>query len=184
MKTPIWIATALIALLLGTEAAAASCEDVLKTGAYNCRFLSQTGENFEGCMRFVVPGVVGEFDIRSHIEFPAGARNLLGGCSCRAKVGLWVEFDEATTFDCLEPRQNALLISGQASILRIAKGQTMTPDGDSMIFTCERSLLAKSPSVACPACVSAGEPCGGDICCEGLVCRGVIGGPPPTCQPQ
>jgi hypothetical protein len=177
MKTPIWIATALIVLLLGTEAAADSCEDVLKTGAYSCRFLRQTGETFAGCMRFVVPGEVGEFDIRSHLEFPSGARNLLGGCSCRARVGFGgVEFDEATTFDCLEPRQDALLISGQASRLAITRGQTMTPDGDSMVFACTRP-----PGLVCPACVPAGQPCGGDICCEGLVCKGVIGAPP-TCQ--
>src|SRR5262245_27228120 len=98
MKRTIWISTALVLLLLGTEAAAGTCEGVLKTGAYNCRFLRQTGESFEGCMRFVVPGEVGEFDIRSHLEFPAGSRNVLGGCSCRAKVGFGVEFDAATTF--------------------------------------------------------------------------------------
>ncbi len=182
MKTPLWIAIALIALLLGTEAGATSCEDALRTGAYNCRFLRQTGETFEGCMRFVVPGEVGEFDIRSHLEFPSGARNLLGGCSCRAKVGFWVEFDEATVFDCLEPGGDVLLISGQASPLTITRGQTMTPDGDSMIFACERSLrFLNAPEQACPACVPAGAPCGGDICCEGLVCKGVVGSPP-TCQ--
>src|SRR5262245_43066651 len=168
MKTSIGIATVLLALLLlGTEAAADNCEDALKTGAYDCRFVRQTGETFAGCMRFVVPGEIGEFDIRSRIEFPAGVRNLLGGCSCRTKIsGGNLELDEARTFDCIEPGRDALLISGQASRLKITEGHTMTPNGTSMIFACERPG-GQAPDVSCPAGAPAGQSCAGDICCEG-----------------
>jgi len=179
MKLAALMGSALIAWSCATTVHADTCENVLKTGAYNCNFVGENGQTFPGCMRFVFPGEVGEFDIRSRIEFPSGARNLLGGCSCRAKGSLKkAKFDEAKTFDCLEAGRDAFLVSGNASKSKIGKGQTMTPDGDSIIFTCARPRGdVIGPAQPCRACTPAGQPCAGGPCCEGLVCNGVIGGP-------
>jgi hypothetical protein len=181
LATAVSIAAAL--LLATTAFAADTCLTVLGTKAYNCDFVQQTGETYKGCVRFESPGQVGEFDMRAQIEFPAGSRKLLGGCSCGAKGSLKKpQFDAAKSFDCLfiDASRTSNDFAGKASKTKISAGRITAPDGRSIIFACQ---VPRGPAIPCLACQPAGQPCGAadGPCCTGLTCSGALG-QTPTCH--